>query len=374
MSCYSCSAGFGILRKEVGCESCGFSFCGRCCKKREVPSKTGELIKQIVCNKCCQSISNNQAKTGRASPPLAHKKRMEALKKQSFSVDSASDMSSLQKQWSNEKDKEIAERLQKLKKDRIKDTLPSEDEIAERLAKLKGMDPTKYKAPPIQVYRPPNLSTATEQASDLMKQMTLEVELDSRLVKPEDEIAARLAALRDEVPKKEMEIEKPVSDLLPSDNQMHESPPEEMDIESASSQLQEQCKSLSGAVSEDVRGLYNDPEYKKLMMDLEKEKDKDNEAEEEEEANKLVEKLLAADVEAEELDSLNDDTEDNSKSDKETTEEFPWCVICTEDAKIRCFGCDSDLYCMGCFKECHDSLEIKDHKTCPYFAPKSPAL
>lgn len=41
-----------------------------------------------------------------------------------------------------------------------------------------------------------------------MKQMTLEVELDSRLVKPEDEIAARLAALRDEVPKKEMEIEK----------------------------------------------------------------------------------------------------------------------------------------------------------------------
>lgn len=50
-------------------------------------------------------------------------RRMEALKKQSFSVDSASDMSSLQKQWSNEKDKEIAERLQKLKKDRIKGEL-----------------------------------------------------------------------------------------------------------------------------------------------------------------------------------------------------------------------------------------------------------
>lgn len=36
-----------------------------------------------------------------------------------------------------------------------------------------------------------------------MKQITLEAELDSRLVKPEDEIAARLAQLRDEkVPEK----------------------------------------------------------------------------------------------------------------------------------------------------------------------------
>lgn len=78
----------------------------------------------------------------------------------------------------------------------------------------------------------------------------------------------------------------------------------------------------------------------------------------------------------EELESLNDDTEEsNSKSEKETTEdEYPWCVICTEDAKIRCFDCDSDIYCLRCFRECHDSLEIKDHKTCPYLPAKDSAM
>lgn len=35
-----------------------------------------------------------------------------------------------------------------------------------------------------------------------MQQITEEVNLDSKRVKPEDEIAARLAALRDEAPKK----------------------------------------------------------------------------------------------------------------------------------------------------------------------------
>lgn len=54
----------------------------------------------------------------------------------------------------------------------------------------------------MQVYRRPDVRTIVQQASDLMKQVTLEADLDSRLVKPEDEIAARLARLRDEDPDK----------------------------------------------------------------------------------------------------------------------------------------------------------------------------
>lgn len=57
------------------------------------------------------------------------------------------------------------------------------------------------------------MRTCVEQARDLMKQMALEAELDSRLVKPEDEIAARLARLRDEDPNKLKHTEKVISCL-----------------------------------------------------------------------------------------------------------------------------------------------------------------
>lgn len=57
--------------------------------------------------------------------------------------------------------------------------------------------------------------------------------------------------------------------------------------------------------------------------------------------------------------------------DLDDGDELPWCSICNEDATIRCFGCDMDLYCGRCFKEFHRvDEEYNRHRNEPYRAPK----
>lgn len=54
---------------------------------------------------------------------------------------------------------------------------------------------------------------------------------------------------------------------------------------------------------------------------------------------------------------------------EDAEEELPWCVICNEDATVRCKDC-SDLYCDSCFRECHNNdeeyeLHTKEKYTVP---------
>lgn len=60
----------------------------------------------------------------------------------------------------------------------------------------------------------------------------------------------------------------------------------------------------------------------------------------------------------------------DSCSDYDDSDELPYCCICTEDATIRCRDCDLDLYCSRCFRESHQEMEMTDHRTSPYKAPK----
>jgi hypothetical protein len=35
-----------------------------------------------------------------------------------------------------------------------------------------------------------------------------------------------------------------------------------------------------------------------------------------------------------------------------------WCIICCDDATLRCVGCDGDLYCAKCWKEGHTGPDV----------------
>lgn len=50
-------------------------------------------------------------------------------------------------------------------------------------------------------------------------------------------------------------------------------------------------------------------------------------------------------------------------------EELPWCNICNEDAVYRCLGCDGELFCAQCYRECHDDEEYRAHIKEKYRAP-----
>lgn len=61
---------------------------------------------------------------------------------------------------------------------------------------------------------------------------------------------------------------------------------------------------------------------------------------------------------------------DSIKSDQ-PQEELPWCIVCNEDAIIRCISCDGDLFCKSCFNEIHaNDEEYREHRT-KQFIPKN---
>jgi len=47
---------------------------------------------------------------------------------------------------------------------------------------------------------------------------------------------------------------------------------------------------------------------------------------------------------------------------QEEDESIHWCVICNDDATIKCLDCEGDLYCESCFKEGHNRPDTKTHR------------
>ncbi|XP_076314273.1 abscission/NoCut checkpoint regulator isoform X2 [Tachypleus tridentatus] len=394
MSCHGCGTTFGIFRKEYGCKNCGFAFCGKCCCKKTIVPNVNQQHKQNVCNMCFDILTKGDSEQTniRYSPPLALKRRMEALQNRHSvgSTCSRNDVTGPQSlRRLSSKDVAIAERLQKLKEEKAKGPTISQTELQDRLAKLKGMDPKKYSAPPITVFREAEHHTESEMVDDLLKEVQEEVEIDSRRPKPEDEIAARLARLRGEdEPQPSGSV---ASDLILVERQVnskHQQEEENVDLDELNKQLKTESEQLDAIAKKELADLGQNKAVQEALSELKKKKQLEGEKspfetteEEENKCNAVVEQILdeaALEEKFKQLQPLDDQNKTTKSSGSNIAisesgemEELPWCVICNEDALVRCLDCEGDLYCMRCFKECHDSFDIKDHRSAPYKPTKT---
>ncbi|XP_055385137.1 abscission/NoCut checkpoint regulator [Condylostylus longicornis] len=311
MSCYACTKQYGFFCKEAGCPNCGFSFCTKCLKKEiEVPKFNNK--KQKVCLKCFEILS----KVKEQSDFLAAQNIKTTLAdNQIFNITEPLAAPILEPVHNAE---EVFPDIKDTPEYEIKQNLDSE--ITKRLADLKADIPS--------------------------------TSIDKKM-------AERLADLKGEeykqyhnkdilVSKDTRTDQEKIHDLLKQfveekniDEQVNENKIDPVkDIERRLASLRGQnVNSISNSIPKD----------------------------ESRNVNKIVQRYMD---EAKLPDfEFSEEQEMMAVSKNSDLEELPFCVICNEDAVIRCLDCDNDIYCKNCFKEIHNDEEYRSHKTKNYVIP-----
>ncbi|XP_077969996.1 abscission/NoCut checkpoint regulator-like [Styela clava] len=376
--CRVCTSKFGIFRKEVECERCRIALCKECRSCTLTDPKEQKTLS--VCKKCHTAVTSGNTKPRPRSPPMNFKREMEAkekmnaqkrhLPKQTVSVEMSDEDLQLAERFhdlidetSKSKDVTVADLEARLSKLTADEKAITQQEIEYRLAKLKGNRPPVVKVHSIrksesdQTPSTSSAETPDHQMKKLIRQYTEEVAMETNY---------------DPFPN---------SDDTFDPTQVPEAVTADSMILLAQEELKRQKK--IGEIDENMEGRLKTLQGMSPQIDLcapiSKPRTNLDDLSDEEELE-LIKRLTAeAGLEVSLANRLGGSTEQYDmnvadkgykRSEKESSD-LPWCIICNEDASLRCHGCEGDLYCLRCFKEGHDSYDLNDHKTSKYSAPKN---
>ncbi|XP_053949779.1 abscission/NoCut checkpoint regulator [Anastrepha ludens] len=352
MSCFGCSKKYGLFTKEHGCPNCGYSYCIKCLKRpMPVPRHGGKVLN--VCLICYDKLSKEQstekvvdidalpgtlvtkAKGNKNTDPLVAAAAAlleddpppdlgEVLAPISNSVTAA------EVTHSNTENADIEDNLDTVISKRLKDLKTidnpgTDDEIRARLENLNGMPQKDYSKKDLLLST--DERTDQQKMQDLLEQFMGETQIDRQIANERSDnisdIERRLRALR----------EQPVDSAISSNL--------------GASQKENSPDTNTPSDNED------DETVLKAVME-----------------KYLAESRLPApppDLEVELASSVPAPPAGTRPGD---LEELPWCNICNEDAVYRCKGCDGELFCAQCYRECHDDdEEYRAHEKLSYSAP-----
>ncbi|RDD44872.1 Abscission/NoCut checkpoint regulator [Trichoplax sp. H2] len=412
MMCYKCAAKFGLLKRQNYCRRCNKLFCKNClfksthdgnlickdCLKNKSDtyriSKNRIFVILLVNNKFTVILSESDGNKQKASKAIneqaasfsslnytsaqltAQKQRSKHANQRgsglkytnseedfhSSNVQSVKDIEERLEHLRNEKErvnvcdtKDIKERLDKLKDNPCK---VSDKDIEERLCKLRGENYSSTKQSLlVQKHR-----TETEQIDELINRTEDEVQLDygPSSIKPPQELLSESSTNQAmDISEAEKLMQQMQIDMIEDDKLQDKVKDLESRLKALKADKENQGAHGFNAYTDEVDSDDDETSASKLLKQIILEAQMDQGLQQSGYGwfNKVS--ILYTCV-------FGNLLEKKANHDDEEDEELPWCTICNRDASLRCRGCDDDLYCKRCYKECHQSEDPEEHFVVSY--------